>query len=304
MAEQSSTQGAAKSFADIVNEAPVAAEAAGDVMLTGVVLKSDKAGHFLLATPEGETHELSTDAVKSHTVLQEAGVHRTVQISVAADKVPAALRKLPATDLTTLPAIDYATLASYDHHTLAIFDSHSYADVHTHFGYDSHSILDYKLPQTDVATYLGSDDPNNTLQEGIGGGNTFQEGVGTAAEGIGGFGNPAGGAVNPAIGGSLMPFVLATPHHSAQAAQMAAMMSGQNPAQFTAQARHTFVNADYGTFKEAITDHLTETRRRTHTLAALPRANWTMRPRPSRVAATAVAWGVVSHGLHAPPGAS
>jgi hypothetical protein len=76
----------ARPFAEFLKDAPSASEAAAEesIPLTGVVMRSEKEGMFVLTTQEGQSLELNADDVKNYEVLQEIGAQKIVRVDVSA----------------------------------------------------------------------------------------------------------------------------------------------------------------------------------------------------------------------------
>lgn len=85
MAERPKTK-EAKPFAEFLKDAPPASQASGEesIPLTGVVMRSEKEGMFVLATQEGQMLELNAEDVQNYEVVQETGPQKIVRVDVSA----------------------------------------------------------------------------------------------------------------------------------------------------------------------------------------------------------------------------
>ena len=93
MAEKpNKTNQPAKPFAEFLKDAPSASEAAAEesIPLTGIVMRSEKEGMFVLATQEGQMLELNAEDVKNYEVLQETGPQKLVRVDLSAKALGAA----------------------------------------------------------------------------------------------------------------------------------------------------------------------------------------------------------------------
>ncbi len=214
--EKSRTNRPDKSFADYVKEAPSVTEAARQtVMLVGTVMRSEKEGMFVLATPDGQTLELNVDVVNDYKPVPESG-QRMVQLEIYANRLPddVLTRTLPAIDrLTTLKEAPFDTIkeTGTDHITDQTIKEGPWDTL--------------KEGSWDTLKEMGKDPIYDTLKEVVGDPNTLVEQIGTAVENIG-AGIPGGELVNPAMAGGAVPFVMATPHHAATAPMMMQAMAG------------------------------------------------------------------------------
>jgi hypothetical protein len=212
-----------KSFARFLSEQPHASDAR-TVSLSGIVLRSDKEGMFVLNTGDDQNVEVSVEAVKGYQVLSEMRGQRLVQLELIANRLPDQLRiTLPAIDTfkeapvdTIKEPIGDQTLKEAPWDTLKESVKDPIQDTFKEGPWDTFKESG-KDPIQDTFKELGKDPIQDTLKEQIGDPNTWVEGIGgTLQEGINqpGLGN----VVNPASGA--MPFVMATPHHASTAPQM------------------------------------------------------------------------------------
>lgn len=181
MAERTNKPKEERSFSEFLKEAPAASEALGDdISLTGVVMRSDKEGMFVLATADGQTLELNANDVKSYDVVQETGPQKMVQINLSS---------------RALNAATGATIGGAATRTL-VFDTRKELLKDPIIDVTRKELV--KDPLTDPWTWV---EQQGTIQEQID--PTGGLGVDPALE--------AGGA-------NLTPFIMATPHHASQAA--------------------------------------------------------------------------------------
>jgi hypothetical protein len=209
-ARQSESGKKDKSFADFVAESPSVQERS--VMLSGAVLRSEKEGMFVLATPDGQMLELNIDDVQDYEVMAETG-QRMVQLRILANRLPS--------DVTarTLPTVDQPQ-------TLKELITDNVIDQTLKEGpWDT--FKEVGKDPLETIKEMGKDPIYDTGKEPITDPITWVENIGTAVENVG-QGLPGGGVVNPAVAGGAAPFVMATPHHAATAPMMMqAMAQGQ-----------------------------------------------------------------------------
>ncbi|HEX4960983.1 MAG TPA: hypothetical protein VF173_09105 [Thermoanaerobaculia bacterium] len=181
--------GEQKPFAEYLRDAP--RHQGGTVTLTGRVSQSDKEGHFVLETGDGQTLELPTGSVRGYKVVEEAG--KLVQVEIHAKDLEAKsivqenIRTVAALDVNTIKEVNYDTLKELIHDTLK--------ETHKDPIYD-------------------------TVKEVI---ETIVEGGGTLAEGI----NDPGQQIGQPVAGGAVPFTLATAHQAPQNALALQGLSGQ-----------------------------------------------------------------------------
>src|SRR5574338_117957 len=224
-------EGGNKEFLAFLTEAPSLDEASSGATteLTGLVSRVAE-GRFAITIDDGRTYELDAAAVQRFRVVGTSGVTPVVAIRIVSDVLKdAALRPIKPLikDVIKDPIKDIihdGTLHAKDLRTDPIVDKNPPKDLHTDPLADTPAAKDIHTdPALDKPLF--KDLRKDPLQDPVKPGIADVAGTG-AADPLGGF-DPTGQVVSPAaaagFGGvaglqqaTMMPFVMATPHHGPQ----------------------------------------------------------------------------------------
>jgi hypothetical protein len=214
----------AKPFAEFLKDVPSASEAAAEesIPLTGVVMRSEKEGMFLLTTQEGQTLELNSADVTNYEVLQETGPQRLVRVDVSAKALGSGVGAIGG----------FRTMVS-DYLTRKELIKDPLKDPIKDPTFDTLKEL-IKDPIRKEVAKDPINDPITRVE------NIFDP-------------NPE---IDPAMEAGLTPFIMATPHHASQAA--VAMQPGAfKPVWFDPTRKELIFDTRKELVKDPLTDPIT-----------------------------------------------